>query len=99
MSQRAERNSARVVVIGGGVVGCSILYHLAKAGWTDVVLVERDELTSGSSWHAAGSLFLADVACQRLGPSKSTRSIHTARSRRNRGRNVVSTRLANSGWP
>ncbi|WP_192258108.1 GcvT family protein [Mesorhizobium caraganae] len=45
---------ARVVVIGGGVVGCSILYHLAKLGWSDVVLLERSELTSGSSWHAAG---------------------------------------------
>ena len=40
--------------IGGGVVGCSVLYHLAKAGWTDVMLIERSELTSGSSWHAAG---------------------------------------------
>ncbi len=49
--------SARVVVIGGGVVGCSILYHLAKNGWTDVTLLERQELTSGSSWHAAGGLF------------------------------------------
>jgi len=48
---------ARVVVIGGGVTGCAILYHLAKMGWTDVVLLERKELTSGSSWHAAGSLF------------------------------------------
>ena len=45
---------AKVVVIGGGVVGCSILYHLAKLGWKDVVLLERKELTSGSSWHAAG---------------------------------------------
>jgi len=45
---------ARVVVIGGGVVGCSVLYHLAKAGWTDIMLIERSELTSGSSWHAAG---------------------------------------------
>ena len=45
---------ARVVVVGGGVVGCSVLYHLAKAGWTDVMLIERSELTSGSSWHAAG---------------------------------------------
>lgn len=45
---------ARAVVIGGGVVGCSVLYHLAKAGWTDVLLIERSELTSGSSWHAAG---------------------------------------------
>ncbi|MDF2372844.1 MAG: FAD-dependent oxidoreductase [Rhizobiaceae bacterium] len=45
---------ARAVVIGGGVVGCSVLYHLAKAGWKDIVLIERSELTSGSSWHAAG---------------------------------------------
>ncbi len=44
----------RAVVIGGGVVGCSVLYHLAKAGWTDVLLIERSELTSGSTWHAAG---------------------------------------------
>ena len=43
-----------MVIIGGGVVGCSILFHLAKFGWKDVVLLERDELTSGSSWHAAG---------------------------------------------
>ena len=48
---------AKVVIIGGGVTGCSILYHLAKMGWRDVVLLERQELTSGSSWHAAGSLF------------------------------------------
>ncbi|MCO5084650.1 MAG: FAD-dependent oxidoreductase [Rhizobiaceae bacterium] len=47
---------AQVVVIGGGVVGCSVLYHLARAGWTDVVLLERDELTSGSTWHAAGGM-------------------------------------------
>ena len=45
---------ARVVVIGGGVVGCSVLYHLAREGWTDSVLIERSELTSGSTWHAAG---------------------------------------------
>ena len=45
----------RVAIIGGGVVGCSILYHLAKAGWRDLLLIERQELTSGSSWHAAGS--------------------------------------------
>ena len=50
-------STARVVVIGGGVVGCSVLYHLAKNGWTDVTLLERQELTSGSSWHAAGGLF------------------------------------------
>ena len=46
----------RAVVIGGGVIGCSILYHLAKAGWSNSVLVERDELTSGSTWHAAANI-------------------------------------------
>lgn len=46
----------RVAVIGGGVVGCSVLYHLTKAGWTDVLLLERDTLTCGSTWHAAGGM-------------------------------------------
>ncbi len=50
------KSHARVVVIGGGLVGCSILYHLCKLGWTDVVLLERDELTSGSTWHAAANI-------------------------------------------
>jgi dimethylglycine dehydrogenase len=50
------KSSTQVVVIGGGVVGASVLYHLTKAGWTDVVLVERRELTSGSTWHAAGGM-------------------------------------------
>jgi 4-methylaminobutanoate oxidase (formaldehyde-forming) len=45
---------ARVVVIGGGVIGCSVAYHLAHLGWTDVVVLERDRLTSGTTWHAAG---------------------------------------------
>ncbi|RCS24478.1 FAD-dependent oxidoreductase [Phyllobacterium salinisoli] len=48
--------SARVVIIGGGAVGVSSLYHLAKAGWTDCVLLEKNELTSGSTWHAAGNV-------------------------------------------
>ncbi|TNF60113.1 MAG: FAD-dependent oxidoreductase [Rhodobacteraceae bacterium] len=45
---------ARAVIIGGGVVGCSVAYHLTKLGWTDVVLLERKQLTSGTTWHAAG---------------------------------------------
>ncbi|MDH3520195.1 MAG: FAD-dependent oxidoreductase [Myxococcales bacterium] len=49
------KSHARVVVIGGGIAGCSVLYHLVKMGWSDVVLVERDELSSGSTWHAAGN--------------------------------------------
>lgn len=47
-------SKARVVIIGGGVAGCSVAYHLAKLGWTDVVLLERKQLTSGTTWHAAG---------------------------------------------
>ena len=49
------KTQARVVVIGGGIAGCSTLYHLVKKGWSDVVLIDRDELTSGSTWHAAGN--------------------------------------------
>ena len=48
------KTTTRVAVIGGGVVGCSVLYHLTKLGWSDVMLIERSELTSGSTWHAAG---------------------------------------------
>ncbi len=50
------KTQARVVVIGGGVVGVSVLYHLAKIGWSDVVLLDKNELTSGSTWHAAGGV-------------------------------------------
>ena len=56
------RTHARAVVIGGGVVGVSTLYHLAKKGWTDSVLIERKELTSGSTWHAAGLLPLFNLS-------------------------------------
>ncbi|PKP67475.1 MAG: diguanylate cyclase, partial [Alphaproteobacteria bacterium HGW-Alphaproteobacteria-8] len=56
------KSHARAVVVGGGAVGCSIAYHLAKAGWSDVVLLERDELTAGSTWHAAGLLPLFNMS-------------------------------------
>ena len=56
------KNKAQVVVIGGGVVGSGTLYHLAKKGWTDVVLLERKDLTSGSTWHAAGLLPLFNMS-------------------------------------
>jgi len=56
------KNKTRAVVIGGGVVGVSTLYHLAKMGWSDVVLLERKELTSGSTWHAAGLLPLFNLS-------------------------------------
>ena len=48
------KSHARVVIVGGGVMGVGLLYHLALEGWSDVVLIEKGELTSGSTWHAAG---------------------------------------------
>jgi dimethylglycine dehydrogenase len=56
------QDHARVVIVGGGMMGVGLLYHLAAEGWTDVMLVEKGELTSGSTWHAAGlcTHFIAD---------------------------------------
>ena len=54
MSNTVLPERARVVIVGGGIIGCSTAYHLAHMGWKDVVLLERDELTSGTTWHAAG---------------------------------------------
>src|SRR3990172_2759124 len=54
MTPPALPSRARVVVVGGGIIGCSVAYHLAHMGWKDVVLLERDRLTSGTTWHAAG---------------------------------------------
>lgn len=56
------KTHARVVVIGGGAVGVSTLYHLCQKGWSDVVLLERSELTAGSTWHAAGLLPLFNMS-------------------------------------
>ena len=56
------KSKTKVVIVGGGVVGVSALYHLAKKGWSDVVLIERKELTSGSTWHAAGLLPLFNMS-------------------------------------
>ena len=56
MGGKVMKSHYRVVVIGGGVVGASIIYHLAKMGWSDICLIERSVLTAGSSWHAAGGV-------------------------------------------
>ena len=48
------QDKAKVIIIGGGVIGCSVAYHLSKLGWNDIVLLERKQLTSGTTWHAAG---------------------------------------------
>ena len=70
------KSKAKVVIVGGGVVGVSALYHLAKKGWSDVVLVERKELTSGSTWHAAGLLPLFNMRVIPLDNSINTQSIY-----------------------
>jgi len=57
---------ARVVIIGGGVIGCSVAYHLTKLGWNDVVLLERDQLTSGTTWHAAGLVVSGGMTTEAL---------------------------------
>jgi heterotetrameric sarcosine oxidase gamma subunit len=65
MSERAVPSQARVVIIGGGVIGCSIAYHLTQLGWRDVLLLERRQLTCGTTWHAAGLLTtLRDTVAQ-----------------------------------
>ena len=55
---------ARVVVVGGGVIGCSVAYNLAKRGWKDVLLLEKHKLTSGTTWHAAG--LIGQMRCVRV---------------------------------
>jgi glycine cleavage system aminomethyltransferase T/glycine/D-amino acid oxidase-like deaminating enzyme len=64
MAEQPDR--ARVVIIGGGVSGCSVAYHLAKLGWDDVVLLERDKLTSGTTWHAAGLVVSGGMTTETL---------------------------------
>ena len=50
---------AQVIIIGGGVIGCSVSYHLAKLGWKDVIILEKNQLTAGTTWHAAGLVQVA----------------------------------------
>ena len=67
MTKSIPKN-AKAIVIGGGVAGCSTAYHLAKFGWRDIILLERDQLTSGTTWHAAGLV-------SQLGPSAAVTKI------------------------
>jgi len=66
MAKTDPPDRARVVIIGGGVIGCSVAYHLAKLGWDDVVLLERDKLTSGTTWHAAGLVVSGGMTTETL---------------------------------
>ena len=69
--------NCKVIVIGGGVVGCSVAYHLAKFGWKDTILLERDQLTSGTTWHAAGLV-------SQLGPTAAITKIAADKSSNNK---------------
>ena len=67
---------AQVVIIGGGVIGCSVAYHLTKLGWRDVVLLERTQLTAGTTWHAAGIVVSAFTDKTFLNMAKYTRDLY-----------------------
>ena len=69
--------SARVVVIGGGISGCSVAYHLTELGWTDVVLLERKQLTSGTTWHAAGLVGQLQASQNRTRLAKYSADLYT----------------------
>jgi len=71
---------ARVVIVGGGVIGCSVAYHLTKMGWNDIVLLERKQLTSGTTWHARAS----SVSCARVSYD-AARPLHRRFVSRSRG--------------
>ena len=91
---------ARVVVIGGGVIGCSVAYHLAHMGWNDVVLVERDQLTSGTTWHAAGLMVtFGSTSETSTEMRKYTRDLYAAARGRDRAGDRASSRSASSSSP
>ena len=93
------KTQARVVVIGGGVVGVCTLYHLAKKGWSDVVLLERKELTSGSTWHAAGLLPLFNMSYSVGQIHKYSVELLPAAGGGNRAGCRLSPGHATSAWP
>jgi glycine/D-amino acid oxidase-like deaminating enzyme len=69
---------AQVVIIGGGVIGCSVAYHLTKLGWQDVLLLERSQLTSGTTWHAAGLIVSGGFGTETtINMAKYTRELYT----------------------
>jgi dimethylglycine dehydrogenase len=91
---------ARVVIVGGGIMGCGVAYHLAHEGWTDIVLLEKAELTSGSTWHAAGQITHSTSSFR---PGQMRRLQYRALFRRAGGRDrpvrAPGTAAARSAWP
>jgi len=95
------KSQYRVVVIGGGVVGASVLYHLAKLGWSDVCLIERSVLTAGSSWHGAGGLTSKWPKPGRTSPKAETsnqRKCSRASDLEKEGPHVIITKSTDPIW-
>ena len=90
---------ARVVIIGGGVIGCSVAYHLTKLGWKDVVLLERKQLTSGTTWHAAGLIAQLRATANMTKLAKYSQELYGNARRRNRRGDRVQTRRLDHGGP
>ena len=90
---------ARVVIIGGGISGCSVAYHLAKLGWTDVVLLERKQLTSGTTWHAAGLVGQLRATRNMTRLAKYSADLYVAARGRDRHRHRHARRTARSASP
>ena len=100
MSERA-----RIVIIGGGIAGVSALYHLAKMGCTDVLLLERDELTEGSTWHAAGNVPTYSGSWSIMKVQKYTAELYTNSPKTLTSPSTTTSlvqyvlRIAKSAWP
>ena len=91
---------AQVVIVGGGVIGCSIAYHLAHLGWTDVVLLEQHQLTAGTTWHAAGLITSAGMTDETaLFFSRYSRDLYARLEAGDRALHRVPRRSGTSRWP
>ena len=88
-------NSAKVVIIGGGVAGCSAAYHLAKYGWKDTILLERDQLTSGTTWHAAGLVGQLGANATITKLRKYSLNLYKELEKKNRAINWIKTKWRN----
>jgi dimethylglycine dehydrogenase len=90
---------ARVVIVGGGIMGCGVAYHLAHEGWTDIVLLEKAELTSGSTWHAAGQI-THSTSSYRLGKCVDYNiGLYSGKLEAETGQSAPGTAAARSAWP
>ena len=93
------KSQTRVVVIGGGIAGCSTLYHLTAEGWSDVVLLERNELTSGTTWHSAAQVTNFGMNQTMVGLKSHSIALYKELATIPTIRSTTTTAMAASGWP